>query len=109
MFANRVAGAIHLTHCAAVELGEQGIRINTISPGPIATGIFGKAVGLGSDEADQRIDLAEAAIAVVAPRWQSLPRVGSAEDVASAALFLACDASRFITGHNLVVGLAGLG
>ena len=37
------AAAIHLTRCAAVELGEKGIRINTVSPGPIATGIFGKA------------------------------------------------------------------
>ena len=37
------AAAIHLTCCAEVELGEKGIRINTISPGPIATGIFGKA------------------------------------------------------------------
>jgi len=41
------AAAIHLTRYAAVELGEKGIRINTISPGPIATGIFGKAAGPG--------------------------------------------------------------
>jgi len=44
------AAAIHLTCCAAVELGEKGIRVNTISPGPIATGIFGKAAGLDDDE-----------------------------------------------------------
>src|SRR5215472_5517474 len=44
------AAAIHLTCCAAVELGEKGIRINTISPGPVATGIFGKAAGLDDDD-----------------------------------------------------------
>jgi NAD(P)-dependent dehydrogenase (short-subunit alcohol dehydrogenase family) len=97
------AAAIHLTRCAAVELGEKGIRVNSLSPGPIATGIFGKGVGLAPDEADQRIEYAEAAIAAVLPRWQPLPYVGAAEDVAQAALFLASDAARLITGHNLVV------
>ena len=70
------AAAIHLTRCAAVELGEKGIRINTISPGPIATGIFGKAAGLDDDEADANPEYAEAAIATVLPRWQPLPLVG---------------------------------
>jgi NAD(P)-dependent dehydrogenase (short-subunit alcohol dehydrogenase family) len=97
------AAAIHLTRCAAVELGEQGIRVNTISPGPIATGIFGKGAGLEPDDADRHVEYAEAAIAAVAPRWQALPRVGRTEDIAQAALFLASDAARMITGHNLVV------
>ena len=39
------AAVIHLTRCVAVELGEQGIRVNSISPGPIVTGIFVKAAG----------------------------------------------------------------
>src|SRR5215472_17300578 len=37
------AALIHLTRCDAVELGEKGIRVNSISPGPIATGGFGKS------------------------------------------------------------------
>ena len=37
------------------------------------------------------------------PRWQPLPSVGTVNDIAQAALFLASDASRLITGHNLVV------
>jgi len=97
------AAAIHVTHCAAMELGEKGIRVNTISPGPIATGIFGKAQGLSSDEADANPQLAEAAIAAVLPRWQALPNVGRPYDIAQAALFLASDASRLVTGHNLIV------
>jgi NAD(P)-dependent dehydrogenase (short-subunit alcohol dehydrogenase family) len=97
------AAAIHLTRCAAVELGEQGIRVNTISPGPIATGIFGKGAGLDPNEADDNPELAAAAIAAVVPRWQSLPCVGRAEDIAQAALYLASDAARLVTGHNLVV------
>jgi NAD(P)-dependent dehydrogenase (short-subunit alcohol dehydrogenase family) len=97
------AAAIHLTRYAAVELGEKGIRINTISPGPIATGIFGKAAGLDDDEADANPEYAEAAIATVLPRWQPLPHVGHPDDIAQAALFLASGAARLVTGHNLVV------
>lgn len=97
------AAAIHLTRCAAVELGEHGIRVNSLSPGPIVTGIFGKGAGIEPGEADERTDLAAAAIAAVLPRWQPLPQVGRTDDIANAALFLASDASRLITGHNLVV------
>jgi NAD(P)-dependent dehydrogenase (short-subunit alcohol dehydrogenase family) len=97
------AASIHLTRCAAVELGEKGVRVNSLSPGPIVTGIFGKGAGFEHDEADERVEYAEAAIAAVLPRWQPLPFVGTADDIARAALFLASDASRLITGHNLVV------
>jgi len=97
------AATIHLTRCAAMELGEKGIRVNTLSPGPIATGIFGKGAGIDHDEADAHLEAAEAAIATILPRWQPLPYVGRAEDIAQAALFLASDASRLLTGHNLVV------
>jgi NAD(P)-dependent dehydrogenase (short-subunit alcohol dehydrogenase family) len=97
------AASIHLTRCAAVELGEKGVRVNSLSPGPIVTGIFGKGAGFEHDEADERVEHAEAAIAAVLPRWQPLPRVGTVDDIAQAALFLASDASRLITGHNLVV------
>ncbi len=77
--------------------------MNTISPGPIVTGIFGKAMGLDPAEADGNPQYAEAAIAAVVPRWQALARVGRTEDIAQAALYLASDASRMVTGHNLVV------
>jgi len=97
------AAVIHLTRCAAVELGEKGIRVNSLSPGMIATGIFGKYGDMTPDEADENPEYAEAAIGSVVPRWQPLHLVGRADDVAQAALFLASDASRFMTGQNLVV------
>ncbi len=97
------AAAIHATHCAAVELGEKGIRVNTISPGPIVTGIFGKGMGLDPGDADSNPDYAEAAIGAVLPNWQALQTVGRADDIAQAALFLASDASRMVTGQNLIV------
>jgi NAD(P)-dependent dehydrogenase (short-subunit alcohol dehydrogenase family) len=97
------AASIHLTRCAAVELGEKGIRVNSISPGMIATGAFGKYTDMPVDEADDHPEIAEAAIGSIVHRWQALQRVGQVDDIAAAALFLASDASRFITGHNLVV------
>jgi NAD(P)-dependent dehydrogenase (short-subunit alcohol dehydrogenase family) len=98
------AALIHLTRCAAVELGEKGIRVNSISPGPIATGAFGKSAGFKPDEAEKTIELAKAAIAAaVLPRYQPLPYVGTVDDIAQAALFLASDASRLVSGLDLVV------
>lgn len=97
------AASIHLTRCAAVELGEKGIRVNSLSPGMTVTGAFGKYVGLTPDEADEHPEYAEAAIRAILPRYQSLQRVIHPDDIARAALFLASDASRMITGQDLVV------
>ncbi|HYL65256.1 MAG TPA: glucose 1-dehydrogenase [Candidatus Methylomirabilis sp.] len=97
------AASIHLTRCAAMELGEKGIRVNSISPGMVATGGFGKYMDMQPDEADEHPEYAEAAITSVLPRWQPLQYAGRVDDIAQAALFLASDASRFVTGHNLVV------
>ena len=98
------AALIHLTRCVAVEVGEKGIRLNTISPGPIATGAFRKGGGTNPDEADNSIEIANAAIAdVVLPRYQPLQRVGTMDDIARVALFLASDASKFVSGVDLPV------
>jgi len=97
------AGSIHLTRCAAMELGEKGIRVNSLSPGLISTGAFAKFAGMQPDQADDHPDYAEVAIGSVVARWQPLQYVGRMDDVAQAALFLASDASRFVTGQNLVV------
>ena len=97
------AAVLHMTRCAAVELGEHGIRVNSVSPGPVVTGIFGKAMGLENAAADRQADAVRAAFAEILPQVQPLAGVGTADDVARTVLFLAGDASRMISGHDLVI------
>jgi NAD(P)-dependent dehydrogenase (short-subunit alcohol dehydrogenase family) len=97
------AAVIHLTKCLAVELGEKNIRVNSISPGPIVTGIFGKGAGLPSSIADRQTEKLKAAFAAALPAVQAMPRVGMPEDCAQAALFLASDASGFVNGQDIAV------
>lgn len=77
---------------AALELAERGIRVNVLSPGPIETPIFGKA-GLSNEALD---DVAKD-IASKIP----LGRFGQAEEMAKVALFLASDASSYVTGADI--------
>jgi NAD(P)-dependent dehydrogenase (short-subunit alcohol dehydrogenase family) len=93
------AAVIHLSKCVAMELGESGVRVNSISPGLIATGIFGKALGLSVEAAEKTTDLMRALYKTAQP----IPRTGLPEDIARAAVFLASDESSFINGHDLVV------
>jgi NAD(P)-dependent dehydrogenase (short-subunit alcohol dehydrogenase family) len=93
------AAVIHFTRCAAMELGEKGVRANSISPGGIVTPIFAKALNLPPEQVGQTFAPLERALA----RWHPIPRAGRPDDIADAALFLASDASSFVNGHDLVV------
>jgi NAD(P)-dependent dehydrogenase (short-subunit alcohol dehydrogenase family) len=93
------AAVIHLTKCVAMELGESNIRVNSISPGAIATGIFGKALGLSTEAAEKTPVVMREAFKAAQP----IPRAGLPEDIAQAAVFLASDESSFVNGHDLVV------
>ncbi len=99
------AAVIHLTKCVAMELGESKVRVNSISPGGIATGIFGKALGLSTEEAEKSSGKIKEAF----KDWQPIRRSGMTDDIAMAAVFLASDESTFVNGHDLVVdgGLIG--
>jgi NAD(P)-dependent dehydrogenase (short-subunit alcohol dehydrogenase family) len=77
-----------LTKAAALEFAKQNIRINAVAPGPIATEMWDRFAG---DAGDQVISLIPAA------------RVGAAEEIAAAVLYLASDAAKFTTGTSLVV------
>ena len=88
-----------ITRSAGAELGEKGIRVNTISPGAIVTGIFAKNAGVEASKADRLTDVIKGAFASLQP----IPRAGIPEDIAQAAVFLASDGSSFINCQDIVV------
>jgi NAD(P)-dependent dehydrogenase (short-subunit alcohol dehydrogenase family) len=79
----------HLTRCLASEWGHQGIRVNALAPGLVKTD-FSKA--LWTNPSFQEMI-----------KSQPVPRIAESEDMAGAALFLASEASAFVTGHVLIV------
>jgi len=99
IYAVAKAALIHLSRCAAMELGEDGVRVNSISPGGIATGIFGKAAGLDDARAEKTVAQIKERFA----KLQAIPRAGLTDDIAHAAVFLASDEAGFVNGEDLVV------
>jgi len=92
---------VNMTRAMALDHGGQKIRVNCICPGDTDTPML-------RDEARQLGEPDERFLADAANR--PLRRIGMPEDIAQAALYLASDASSFITGTTLVVdggGLAG--
>ncbi len=83
-----------LVRVASSELAPKRIRVNSVSPGPIDTPIFGKA---GLDDATR--DGFATAIVNRVP----LKRFGAAEEVAKLVSFLASDDAAFVTGADYVV------
>lgn len=91
------SGAAHLVRTAALELARYRIRVNAIAPGPFVTHI---ANGRMQDPAVQ------AAHAKLVP----LGRMARTEEIKGLALFLASEASSFVTGEQIVIdGGASLG
>ena len=89
-YAAAKGGVVALTKSMATDFGKQGIRVNCIAPGPIATPAI----------AELRKD----------PKWLErqlnrllLSDLGRPEDIAYAALYLACDESSFVTGLTMLV------
>lgn len=93
------AGVIHMSRVAAAQLTPQGIRVNAICPGLIATSIFGASMGTSREVADQMAAL----VAQNAQVAQPVKKPGLPDDIAQAALYLASDAAAFISGTHLVV------
>jgi len=85
------AGLISLARTMSLELGREGIAVNTVSPGPIATGY--QMARLEGQEA------ATAALVAEVP----LGRFGTPDEVAEVVAFLATCEGDFIQGHNLIV------
>jgi len=93
-------GIVGLTKSVALELAEQGIRVNAICPGKMATYIWAKVYP------DMPADLVERVPEITEP-WLAegvpLGRAGFPADIANAALWLASSESSFVTGQAIVV------
>lgn len=97
---------VGMTKSVAAEYARRNIRVNTVCPGIIRTTMMERAIELvaqagGASEEKQRQFHAA---------MHPLGRVGEADEVANAVLWLASDASSFVTGHQLAVdgGLTAL-
>lgn len=90
------AGVIMATKCMAVEWAKHNIRVNAIAPGPIDTQLFNAKFAIVSKtEAEQQLG----AIRDRVP----LARVGQPREIADVMVFLASDASSYITGQTVLV------
>lgn len=90
-YAASKAGLIGATRTWALELGKDGITVNAVAPGPIATPLFTTA---NPPDAPRTRAIVEAI---------PVGRMGTPEDVAQAVSFFLSDAAGFITGQTLPV------
>jgi len=92
-YAAAKGGVISLTRAAALQLGQDKIRVNCICPGAINTPIWGALPGFSD----------ATAVAQLLDHAQTIPRVGRPQDIASMVLFLASDESEWVTGQAMIV------
>jgi NAD(P)-dependent dehydrogenase (short-subunit alcohol dehydrogenase family) len=87
------AGVIHMTRSLAAEWASRGVRVNSVSPGYTRTRLVEDLLKTpaGRD---------------MMPRWMSLTpmgRMAEVTDLQGAVVFLASEASDYVTGHDLVI------
>jgi 3-oxoacyl-[acyl-carrier protein] reductase len=92
------AGVAQLTKSMAVEVGEHGVRVNSIAPGFVPTNMTARYYTNPDGTVNEA---AKAATLAPMARFAPLRRVGETSDVAYCVLYLASDASRFVTGQLL--------
>ncbi|MGO4692131.1 SDR family NAD(P)-dependent oxidoreductase [Glaciibacter sp. 2TAF33] len=90
---------VNMTRALAIDHGGQGIRVNSVNPGDVNTGML-------RDEARQLSQDANAFLAEAADR--PLGRMGEPGEVAAAVVWLASDDSSYVTGSALVVDGGGI-
>ncbi len=95
-YAAAKAGLMATARALAVELGADGIRVNTVSPGTIDTPM------LRRDLADMNSDDVAAFYAQVEGA-NALGRIGSADEIADVVVFLCSDKASYVTGEDIVI------
>ncbi len=85
---------VSLTRVFAAELLPKGIRVNAVAPGPVETPSMGK-LGMSDEELQGLMEQLTTTI--------PMGRIGQAEEVAKAVLFLASDDSSFMTGEIMTL------
>lgn len=93
VYAASKAALITLARTLSAELVDRGIRVNVVSPGPVATPIFGK-LGIAADALDEVVKNVQTQV--------PMKRFGRPEEIAKAVLFLASDDASFLLGTEIV-------
>lgn len=94
VYAASKAALLAINRVLATELAPRNIRVNAISPGPVATPLYGK-IGLTEEEVN--------GFGTVLGEKILLKRFGQSEEIAKAVKFLISDDASFITGTELVI------
>ena len=91
VYAAAKAGLVGMTRTVCLELAGDGVTVNVVAPGPVATELFDNGHPIGSEKRQRVID--------------SIPvkRVGTPDDVARTVAFLLAPESGYITGQTLFV------
>ena len=92
------AALVQLTKVLATEIGPIGVRVNAVAPGYIITGMTNRAWVAEDGTEDEE---ATAAVTAQMAKGAPLRTVGEPDDIAYAVLYLASDASKFMTGQIL--------
>ncbi|MFV3383253.1 SDR family oxidoreductase [Pseudomonas sp. NY15354] len=90
-YCSAIHGVLGMTTCAALEWAAKGLRINAVCPGVIDTPMVATMMTGEADVLNALIDQV------------SIKRLGHADEIAQAVLWLCSDASSFVVGHSLVV------
>lgn len=88
------AAVIGLTRAMAIDHVKQGIRVNAICPGTVDSPWVGRLLAAADDAEQARSQLVAR---------QPMGRLGLPDEIAEAALYLASDAARFVTGTTLAI------
>jgi 3-oxoacyl-[acyl-carrier protein] reductase len=99
-YAMSKAAVAQLTRTLAVEMGRHGVRVNAVAPGFVVTKMTSRHFQLGDGSVD---DESMRKVVETMAKMAPLRRVGEPEDIARTVLYLASDASSFVTGQVIRV------